>query len=61
MSRNKDNNDIAENKFVVSQLLKSKRYSDVEKDIIKAKCTKEEYSFDEIDKIINDFKKGTVK
>lgn len=48
-------------RYTLEQILKSKKYSNIEKDIIKAKGKLKEYSLDEIDLMINDFKKGKVK
>ena len=48
-------------KYALAQILKSQKYSSVDKDVIKALCTKEEYSLEEIDEIINNFKKGKVE
>ena len=51
----------SETKYAIEQILKSKKYTAVEKDIIRAKAIEKEYSLDEINVIINNFKKGKVK
>lgn len=48
-------------RYTLEQILKSKKYSNVEKDIIRAKGVLKEYSLEEIDSMIYDFKKGKVK
>ena len=39
-------------KYALEQILKSQKYSSVDKDVIKALCTKEEYSLEEIEKVL---------
>lgn len=48
-------------KYALEQILKSQKYSSVDKDVIKALCIKEEYSLEEIEKVLSDFKKGKVE
>lgn len=52
---------INQPKYALEQILKSQKYSSVDKDVIKALCIKGEYSLQEVDEIINDFKKGKVE
>ena len=48
-------------KYALKQILKSKKYSVIEKDIIKGLCEDKEYTLEEIDKILDEFKKRKVE
>lgn len=50
-----------ETKFTKEQILSSKQFTTIEKDIISAMLEEKEYSIKEVRKIIEDFKKKEVK
>ncbi|WP_164971389.1 hypothetical protein [Clostridium tetani] len=50
-----------ETKFSKEQILSSKQFTIIEKDILKALLEDKQYSLKEVKKIIDDFKKKEVK
>lgn len=59
MSKKEEN--VAKTKYTIEQILKSKKYSNVDKDIIKALCTDGEYCLEEVEAIISKFKNRKVE
>lgn len=48
-------------KFTKEQILSSKQFTVIEKDILKAILEDKEYSLDEVKKVLEEFKKKEVK
>lgn len=61
MAKKKSENEVKEVRFTKNQILYSKKYTNIQKDILKTLLKSETYSLSEVNKILEDFKKKEVK